>query len=199
VIDLEEIDRALAAATPGPWEASWCHASYGLGVNGIAHQVRIGIHAHTVANTDQITGVVERIGGGGRVTGEAHPVELHPDATLIANAPTWLAGLVAEVRRLRAREPINWDRVNIERADAAEREVRYWQNETALQRGLTDRTAAERDANEATIARLRAALVRYGRHDEDCYFRGSGLAPHSSIENRCTCGLTATLRGPGEE
>jgi hypothetical protein len=79
VTDLDEIKRALAAATPGPWD--WC--SSGCGQDPEAELV------------------VFRDGG---MAGSPEIAELRhnaeEDAALIAAAPTWLAELVVEVERL---------------------------------------------------------------------------------------------------
>jgi hypothetical protein len=85
-MDLQPIKEALKAATPGPWLP----------------------HEHQ--DTDEVFGVevLSAHNGGTWPVADMQHDEGHPDpygqiranAHLIANAPTWLAQLVAEVERL---------------------------------------------------------------------------------------------------
>ena len=73
----DEIRAALAAATPGPW--AWLYPD---------QCCRGGYCIKSEADLDTDDGVT-------------HAVEaLHADVVLIANTPTWLAELLAEVDRL---------------------------------------------------------------------------------------------------
>lgn len=74
VTGLDEIKRALDAATPGPWTTS--------GLRGLVHVERDDTREH-IASLQRARAA---------------------DAILIANAPSWLRDLVAEVERLRANE-----------------------------------------------------------------------------------------------
>lgn len=81
--DLSEIRAALAAATPGPWEAE------GRGVG------QCGEPWGDVVST-RVDCMAYCYGG----TGSA--IESPADAHLIANAPAWLAELVARVEAAEA-------------------------------------------------------------------------------------------------
>jgi hypothetical protein len=86
--DLDAIEAALRAATPGPWQD---HAhSYHVGTGAMLPSI-------VVAPRGALHPVVCSVS-----RGNAHR---EADAHLIAHAPTWLAELVAEVRRLRAGPP----------------------------------------------------------------------------------------------
>ena len=76
----DEIRAALAAATPGPW--AWLYPD---------QCCRDGYCIKSKADLDTCDGVTHAMKA------------LHADVVLIANAPTWLAELLAEVDRLAAR------------------------------------------------------------------------------------------------
>ena len=73
----DEIRAALAAATPGPW--AWLYPD---------QCCRDGYCIKSKADLDTCDGVTHAMKA------------LHADVVLIANAPTWLAELLAEVDRL---------------------------------------------------------------------------------------------------
>ena len=75
-----EIRAALAAARPGPW--AWLYPD---------QCCRDGYCIKSKADLDTCDGVTHAMKA------------LHADVVLIANAPTWLAELLAEVERLTAR------------------------------------------------------------------------------------------------
>ena len=76
----DEIRAALAAATPGPW--AWLYPD---------QCCRDGYCIKSKADLDTCDGLTHAMKA------------LHADVVLIANAPTWLAELLAEVERLAAR------------------------------------------------------------------------------------------------
>ena len=76
----DEIRAALAAATPGPW--AWLYPD---------QCCRDGYCIKSKADLDTCDGVTHAMKA------------LHADVVLIANTPTWLAELLAEVDRLTAR------------------------------------------------------------------------------------------------
>jgi hypothetical protein len=101
-MDLQPIKEALKAATPGPWLP----------------------HEHQ--DTDEVFGVevLSAHNGGTWPVADMQHDEGHPDpygqiranAHLIANAPTWLAQLVAEVERLRSE--MHWAAESLEELGA---------------------------------------------------------------------------------
>ena len=76
-MNTDEIRAALAAATPGPW--AWLYPD---------QCCRDGYCIKSKADLDTCDGVTHAMKA------------LHADVVLIANAPTWLAELLAEVDRL---------------------------------------------------------------------------------------------------
>ena len=84
----DEIRAALAAATPGPWDAKPL-GSEGYAVTGAPDPDAPGVRA-------KMRRRIARFGYQDWDTDRAN-------AELIANAPTWLAELLAEVDRLTAR------------------------------------------------------------------------------------------------
>ena len=76
-MNADEIRAALAAATPGPW--AWLYPD---------QCCRDGYCIKSKADLDTCDGVTHAMKA------------LHADVVLIANAPTWLAELLAEVDRL---------------------------------------------------------------------------------------------------
>ena len=76
----DEIRAALAAATPGPW--AWLYPD---------QCCRDGYCIKSKADLDTCDGVTHAMKA------------LHADVVLIANTPTWLAELLAEVDQLTAR------------------------------------------------------------------------------------------------
>lgn len=79
---IEEIKAALDAATPGPWDSPWSEDAGQWGEENVAFR----------AEGEIVCGVIYYDGPRLAVKPE--------DAHLIANAPTWLAVLLAEVERL---------------------------------------------------------------------------------------------------
>lgn len=79
-LDLDPIKHRLEAATPGPWH--WRASRYLFDPDD-----RIVAHAPTGPNNNQ----------------QGHDIHIrHPDADMIANAPTDIEALITEVERLRA-------------------------------------------------------------------------------------------------
>ena len=91
-MNADEIRAALADATPGPW--AWLYPD---------QCCRDGYCIKSKADLDTCDGVTHAMKA------------LHADVVLIANAPTWLAELLAEVDRLREEAQA--------RADAAEQAI----------------------------------------------------------------------------
>lgn len=91
-LDLAPIEARLAAATPGPWE-------WDASILGDLQTLRAGLAMVLDADGDYC--------------GSAWVDISEPDAELIANAPTDLAALIEEVKRLRAvvRSHFDWTEI----------------------------------------------------------------------------------------
>ena len=113
----DEIRAALAAATPGPW--AWLYPD---------QCCRDGYCIKSKADLDTCDGVTHAMKA------------LHADVVLIANAPTWLAELLAEVERLTAR------------AEAAEQAVQRVREFAEQGREFADRTMDDAAAHWARSA-----------------------------------------------
>lgn len=125
--DIATIEAALAAATPGPWHAE---GMGGIQMDGISDGYRIGAeNVHRLAqlfatNTDRVT--------------------RNADACLIANAPTWIAELLARVEAAEALlELTGLDEVE-ELISLVEGHARGWQD--AYNEEFDKRRALEADA-----------------------------------------------------
>lgn len=124
-VDLDELEALLAKATPGPWfwdvtpsgEVRLATPDRGrLYVMGFG---RLGMQGAQPRFSLWGEGARERRGGIMHDFAEAGGRN-HPDAELIANAPTYLAAMLTELRDLRAR---------MERAPVAELTQVGWDDE----------------------------------------------------------------------
>ena len=116
-MNADEIRAALAAATPGPW--AWLYPD---------QCCRDGYCIKSKADLDTCDGVTHAMKA------------LHADVVLIANAPTWLAELLAEVDRLAAR------------AEATEQAVQRVREFAEQGREFADRTMDDAAAHWARSA-----------------------------------------------
>lgn len=90
-LDLEAVKQVLAAATPGSWEWSFCKTGHDEAIaEGKSGAYWDGSLRNEFDPDQEILHVCC-----------ARHLMFNPNADLIANAPTWLAALVAEVERLR--------------------------------------------------------------------------------------------------
>lgn len=99
--DLDEIEAAYAAATPGPWEAELERSPYPRWVLIYASRPEAPLVAQVRwSEASLVTGAVT----GDRSRDNPGPFqrEAKAAADFIANARQWVPELVAEVRRLRA-------------------------------------------------------------------------------------------------
>jgi hypothetical protein len=132
MLDLETIKTDLAAATPGPWcaESDWPQV-YSLHPDHSGKFVASGLAgARTKANKVPNT---------------------PPNMTLIANTPSYLTALVAEVQHLRLTE--NALRVNMECLAVATKDAWHQCNSAGLNR---EQYAALHRAFEIAVARMPA-------------------------------------------
>lgn len=94
-VDLDAIKAALAAATPGPW--AWDREAGAIvnpEVRALQRRIWDARPGDPLYDAEDISyTVLDCPGPSSNKTNDAH---------LVANAPTWLADLVAEVERLRA-------------------------------------------------------------------------------------------------
>lgn len=167
--DLEELERLLAAATPGPWEAGRMDtesysADYGPWKAVYAEDPRGGVHKPT---GELLPYQVARGDGD----------ECRANATLIAALRNAAPALIAEVRRLRE-DVGRWERI-------AERD-----------HGAPIQTVHMlRDDN----ARLRAALEGARRaHAVEDIICETALCPENLLEDHCTCGACTCDCGAAE-
>ncbi|PWJ22795.1 hypothetical protein ATK17_3964 [Branchiibius hedensis] len=117
-LDLDAVKARLAAATPGPWE--WIGDSFDDAEPFVCtHMTRWDEHGPDLVVAADHGKTVLRAEGAdwSAMSGK------HADGDLIANAPTDIAALVAEVERLRAIGPNSWTHAvvaHMDRADKAE-------------------------------------------------------------------------------
>jgi len=74
-----------------------------------------------------------------------------------------------------------------------EKRVVHWQAMNALREKGHDRLYRKLEAAQQERDRLRAALEKYGWHDDLCCIWRADAG-----EGRCTCGLAEALKGAGE-
>ena len=130
----DEIRAALAAATPGPWDAKPL-GSEGYAVTGAPDPDALGVRAK----------MRRRIARFGYQDWDAD----RANAELVANAPTWLAELLAEVDRLTRWKAAHALRARAEAAEQAVQRVREFAEQG---REFADRTMDDAAAHWARSA-----------------------------------------------
>lgn len=164
-MNTDEIRAALAAATPGPWDATYDPADRWTSITGQQYGEYV---CPEVATCEGDVGT---------------------DAHLIANAPTYIADLLAEVDRLRA---LTSPRKAEAMASLVKASTRLVQIERDDARARAE--AAEQVMNEHNCGKAAEAAYRRAVRAEQAVQRVRDLAAALHREGREMAGLGGPLR-----